>query len=203
MEEEGRIRKSIENILYNLQNAGFTYEGETKEIYNNIKKYNDTNKEVLDFVVKNNENIKCFINYRTFTHINKNNLKEIVHTIKEDKELNTEDFIVIILNDYTLDTIQSFLKTDAKFDNYVHLFNLYSLQFKILEHKYVPKHIKLTDDEKKEFYNKYNITNNSQIPEISRFDPVANAIFLKPGDVCKILRYEKASFLNEYYRYCI
>ena len=37
MEEEGRIRKSIENILYNLQNAGFMYEGETKEIYNNIK----------------------------------------------------------------------------------------------------------------------------------------------------------------------
>ena len=57
MEEEGRIRKSIENILYNLQNAGFMYEGETKEIYNNIKKYNDTNKEVLDFVVKNNEKV--------------------------------------------------------------------------------------------------------------------------------------------------
>ena len=92
---------------------------------------------------------------------------------------------------------------EAKFDNYIHLFNLYSLQFKILEHKYVPKHIKLNDIEKEEFYNKYNITNNSHIPEINRFDPVANAIFLKPGDICKIIRYEKASFLNEYYRYCI
>jgi len=41
------------------------------------------------------------------------------------------------------------------------------------------------------------------MPQISRFDPVACAIFLRPGDVCKIIRYDKISFENEFYRVCI
>ena len=67
----------------------------------------------------------------------------------------------------------------------------------------VPKHTKLTSEEAIKFRKDENINNDSQIPEISRFDPVALAIGLKPGDICKILRPSRISITSDYYRFCI
>ena len=47
---------------------------------------------------------------------------------------------------------------------------------------------------KNELYDKMNIQEDSQLPEISAFDPVAKALMLKPGEVCKIKRHEIISF---------
>ena len=52
-------------------------------------------------------------------------------------------------------------------------------------------------------FQKYNVTNNTQLPEISMFDPVAKAILLKPDEICKITRIDKTSFENDYYRICV
>ena len=60
-----------------------------------------------------------------------------------------------------------------------------------------------TDKEKAELYEKINIHSDSQLPEISRFDPVAKIIFLRPDNVCKITRYDKISYINEYFRICV
>ena len=62
--------------------------------------------------------------------------------------------------------------------------------------------LKINDDEKEEFYKKYNVT-EKQIPEISRFDPVARALCLRPSQICKITRYDKISYKNDYYRICV
>ena len=67
----------------------------------------------------------------------------------------------------------------------------------------VPQHIRLTDDEKTEIYKTFNIIDDKQIPEISRFDPVALAISLRPGELCKIIRPSKTSVTSNYYRLCI
>jgi DNA-directed RNA polymerase subunit H (RpoH/RPB5) len=50
---------------------------------------------------------------------------------------------------------------------------------------------------------RYNITDLNQIPDISRFDPVARAIGLRPGDVCHIIRPSKTSIKTNYYRICV
>ncbi len=50
---------------------------------------------------------------------------------------------------------------------------------------------------------RYNITDKSQFPQISRFDPVAKAICLRPGQVCKIIRPSKTAIETTYYRFCI
>ena len=50
---------------------------------------------------------------------------------------------------------------------------------------------------------KYNITESKQIPEISRFDPTALAIGLKPGRIVHIERPSKTAVVGSYYRYCI
>jgi DNA-directed RNA polymerase subunit H (RpoH/RPB5) len=86
---------------------------------------------------------------------------------------------------------------------YVVIFDLKQLQINILKHNYVPKHVKLTDKEKEELYAKINIANDKQLPEISRFDPVAKIIFLRPDNVCKITRFDKISYTNEYFRICV
>ena len=51
----------------------------------------------------------------------------------------------------------------------------------------VPKHRKLDENEKKEVMKKFNINRDSEVPEISRFDPVANIMFLRPGECAKLL----------------
>jgi DNA-directed RNA polymerase subunit H (RpoH/RPB5) len=50
---------------------------------------------------------------------------------------------------------------------------------------------------------KYNIKNKSLFPYISRFDPVARVIGLRPGQVCHIVRPSKTSIKANYYRVCI
>ena len=71
---------------------------------------------------------------------------------------------------------------------YVNIFNLKEFLFNILEHDMVPEHKRLTDDEKKNIYKKFQVTNDSELPEISRFDPVAKTIGLRPGELCEIIR---------------
>ena len=45
--------------------------------------------------------------------------------------------------------------------------------------------------------------NDSQLPEISRYDPVALVIGLRPGEVCKIIRPSPTAITTEYFRLCI
>ena len=47
------------------------------------------------------------------------------------------------------------------------------------------------------------ITNVSNIPTISKFDPISKAIGLKPGEICEITRQSKTVVESKYYRICI
>ena len=54
-----------------------------------------------------------------------------------------------------------------------------------------------------EVLKKYNIIDTKQMPSISRYDPVALAIGLRPGQICRITRSSKTSVTSIYYRYCV
>ena len=60
----------------------------------------------------------------------------------------------------------------------------------------------LNDEEVDTFKKTYNITDNKQLPEISRYDPVAIAIGMRPGQICKIIRPSKTAITTDYYRIC-
>ena len=51
--------------------------------------------------------------------------------------------------------------------------------------------------------NKYNIMDDTQFPDISRFDPVAQVIGIRPGQVCEIIRPSKSAIKGYYYRICV
>jgi DNA-directed RNA polymerase subunit H (RpoH/RPB5) len=50
---------------------------------------------------------------------------------------------------------------------------------------------------------KYNISDMTQFPDISRFDPVSQAIGLRPDQLCEITRSSKTAIESKYYRVCI
>ena len=50
---------------------------------------------------------------------------------------------------------------------------------------------------------KYNIMKDEEFPYLQRFEPVAKAIGIRPGEVCEILRPSKTAVVAPYYRICV
>ena len=76
-------------------------------------------------------------------------------------------------------------KMFTELNNYhIELFNIDELRFNLTKHKLVPIHIRLSDDEKKEFLQKI----GENIPIILKTDPIAKIYDYRPTDIVKIIR---------------
>ncbi len=74
-------------------------------------------------------------------------------------------------------------------------------QIDVLLHKFVPKHVLMTQEESKNLLEKYKIK-EKDLPQIFEKDPVSIAIGAKEGDIIKIIRDSNTSVKTvEYYRY--
>ena len=85
---------------------------------------------------------------------------------------------------------------------YISLLNIKRLQFNILKHELNPPHTKLNETEKIEVKKKYNILNDSQIPDISYFSPVSLVMGFRPGDLIHIKRKSRTAIETDFYRIC-
>ena len=120
-----------------------------------------------------------------------------------EQVLTVNDVLIIVAKHAINETITHLLNQLWSQDGYfIIVFSLEQLQFNILEHQYVPVHEIMSDDETKKVIQQYNITNYDQLPNISRYDPVAQAIGIRPGQICKITRPSKTSIISYYYRVC-
>ena len=160
----------------------------------------------LNFDVEHIENPdkKCSIYYHLKSTIKQQTLQEIVTNYYSDgvnKEDNT--LIIIVLNPINDSTQKTLKQCWKQRKEYVVMFDINSLMINILEHSFVPEHVKLNNEEKQLIYEKYNITHDNQVPEISIFDPVAKVMFMRPGELCEITRYDKISLQNKFYRICV
>ena len=151
-----------------------------------------------------------------------------IKSLYDDNIFNSTDNIIIILNEEIKDTIKSLnnslnliLKEDnidmTKINNNmkkyninlnkkhfrnVFIFDINTLQYNILNHKFVPKHeIIRNSDTIQEILNDCNCTIN-QLPIISKDDPVSKVKLCVDGDLCKITRINKNSGESIYYRVC-
>lgn len=121
-----------------------------------------------------------------------------------DEVLEKKDDLIIIMKDEPNDTIRKTQVDIWEQDGiYVNIINIKRLQYNIMNHQLVPKHTVLTLEESAEVKRIYNITNNSQIPDISRFSPVSQVIGIRPGDLCRIQRPSKTAIKADFYRVCL
>ena len=117
--------------------------------------------------------------------------------------LTSNDDLIIISKDKTNQTIkdlieQLFIK-DKKF---VNIYNFHDYLFNVLEHEMQPKFRILSEEEKQKIMKKYNITKDKEFPDISRFDPVSQAIGVRPGEVMEITRSSPTAVKSVYFRIC-
>lgn len=203
------IYNSRKQIIAYLKKDGYdtsNYEKFTVAEINAMKQASEDNSQ-LNFEVKHvsdSEKI-CQVRYHLKPSIKKSSLQDIVSDFYEYGEYDKNKCSIIIITTSKMnDTVTSTLKELwEKYQEYCMVFNISTLQYNILEHDFVPEHQKLTSKQKTELFEKYNILDDSQLPEISIFDPVSKAIFLRPGEVCKIKRYDKISYTNDFFRVCV
>ena len=148
---------------------------------------------------------KIYILFYLAKAIRPANIQEMIDDLFNLEEtLTKEDTLLIITKDEMNDTLVATLKHVWETDKiFIVVQNIKRLQFNIHEHTLVPPHRVISDDERDVIKTKYNITDDTQFPDISRFDPVAQAICLRPGQICEITRPSKTAIQSIYYRLCI
>ena len=118
--------------------------------------------------------------------------------------LKKTDTLFIIIKDDPNETLINELKHIWESEGiFIVIESIKRLQFNILEHVLVPPHRVMVESEVKQVMSKYNIIDKVQFPDISRFDPVARVIGLRPGQVCNIIRASKTAIETNYYRVCV
>jgi DNA-directed RNA polymerase subunit H (RpoH/RPB5) len=161
----------------------------------------------LDLLLKHKDGRKIFVKHildksKSLKPIILDNIVDDIFLVGEI--LTKADDLMIIMNVDPNDTAVEKINTIwDKHGIYISVVGIKRLYFNILKHKSVPKMVIMTDEEKDELFQKFNIKDGSQLPEINRSDPTAIAIGLRPGKVCKITCKNKSAITSSYFRICI
>jgi len=161
----------------------------------------------LDMLISNpKNNKKTYIKYYlSAKQIRPANLDEIIDDLFNiENVLSKQDTLVVVIEDEPNDTIIT--KVKYLYDQegiFVVIHNINRLQYNILDHKLVPECSILEENEIDILKKNYNINDLKQLPEISRFDPQALALSIRPGQVCKFKRESETALIYNYYRICL
>jgi DNA-directed RNA polymerase subunit H (RpoH/RPB5) len=148
---------------------------------------------------------KIYIRYYLTKTIRPSNVYEMTDDLFNLEEILTkDDTLYVIIKDEINETLINELKHIWEKDKiFIVIQSIQRLQFNILNHVLVPEHKIISSMEVNEVKKRFNITDNNIFPEISRFDPVAQAIGIRPGEVCEIKRPSKTAIKSLYYRICV
>jgi DNA-directed RNA polymerase subunit H len=204
------IYKSKKNILDIMEKQGYYVNDYKNFSINEINTMFQNNQ--LDMLLEmekedpvTNKKNKIYIKYYLAKVLRPATIQEIIDDLFQLEEILTkEDTLFIITKDEMNETLTNELKHIYEKDGiFIIVQSIKGLQFNILEHVLVPDHRVMNDVEIEQIMKKYNIRSKFEFPDISRFDPVAQIIGLRPGKVCEITRISKTSIEAKYYRVCI
>mgnify|MGYP006097505085 FL=1 len=203
------IFKSRNVVLEQLQTRGY-----------DISSYENTSMTEIDAMLTNSQldmlvthkdtSVKMYIKYyftlkQTSRQIKKEALDDIIDDLYHIEDVLTKkDTLMVIIDDEPNDTIITRLKYLYDHDGiFVVLHNIHRLQFNILNHTLVPKMWILGESEKTDFMKNYQIRNLNQLPQISRFDPQALVLGVRPNDICQVNRDSVTAMTTDYFRVCV
>ena len=198
------IYHSRKVVLNLLKRRGFNvsdYEGPS---INEINIMNNNNQ--LDLYLTNPQNNKkIYVKYHLKTKIRPSNVYDYVQELYNmDDVLTPKDDLIIITKESVNDTLKKLIDNIFKTEGYyINIYHIKRYKFNILKHTLVPSHRICSVEEKEKIEKQYNIMEQKQFPEISRFDPVAIAIGARPGDLLEIIRSSPTSLTSKYYRLCM
>ncbi len=204
-----KLYKSRLNLLNQLEYLG----------YDITPFMNFSNKEIdamnsndsLNMLLSHNESDKkVYVEYfsqgdKKSSSFNKKHLDDLVDRRFEiDLTIEKKDTLIVVVEDEPNEGLVTRMKQIYEQDNvFVVVHNIDRLQYNILDHSMVPRGHTLNKDESTNMMKKYNIKNNLQLPEISRFDPQALALCLKPNEICEFDRKSLTAVSTKYYRICV
>ena len=199
------IFKSRKTVLELLEKQGFDIKPYANFSINEIDAMY-TNDQLDMLITNDNKQQKAYIKYYlSAKQIKPDVLDNIIEDLFDIESILTKnDILIVIVEDEPNDTIIT--KVKYLYDRsgiFVVLHNIKRLQFNILNHNLVPPCEILSDAEVDEVKKKYKLSNTMQLPEISRFDPQALAVCLRPGQVCKFERNSLTAMKCDYYRVCV
>lgn len=147
---------------------------------------------------------KVYVKYHLAKSLRPVNLYEYIEDLFTiDEFLQKKDDLIVIMKDEPNDTIRKTLTNIWEQDGiFIVVINIKRLQYNIMHHQLVPPHTVLSSEEALEVKRKYNIIEDIQVPDISRFSPVSQVIGIRPGELCRIMRPSKTAIKAEFYRIC-
>ena len=199
------IYKSRNTILELLKEQKYDVEGYSNFSINEIDAMNKNDQ--LDMLIsREGDTEKVYIKYYlTAKQIRKENLDNLIEDLFTiENVLEKKDTLIVIVNEEPNEPILQRVKYLYERNNiFVVLHNIARLQFNVLKHALVPHISILNTKDIDELKTVYNITDMKQLPEISRFDPQALAVCLRPGQVCRLDRKSITAMKTDYYRICV
>jgi DNA-directed RNA polymerase subunit H (RpoH/RPB5) len=205
------IYNSRKNVLDLMKKQGYNVNDYSNFSINEVNSMKLNNQ--LDMLLETSDNNvthenpkkKIYIRYYLASRPAPKNIQEMIDDLFILTEtLKKTDTLFIIIKDDPNETLINELKHIWESEGiFIVIESIKRLQFNILEHALVPPHRVMMESEVKQIMTKYNITDKAQFPDISRFDPVARVIGLRPGQVCNIIRASKTAVETNYYRVCV
>jgi DNA-directed RNA polymerase subunit H (RpoH/RPB5) len=157
---------------------------------------------------------KLYVYYNLFKPLSEALLSERVSALFDvEGVLNRLDTLVVVIKEDKINAnLEDYVRRLWEDGIYVIVYPLQRLQFDVTAHRQVPLHEILPEESADEGHGnvvmsavelrrKFNVSDDLLLPHISRTDPVAKAIFIRPGEICRITRPSK-TISTIYYRVC-
>ena len=199
------IYNSRNTLIEQLESIGYDMSDYNQFSINEIDAM--TVNEQLDMLVsRKTDGKKAYIKYLlNIKQLRKDNLDQLIEDLYDiETILEKKDTLIVVTNEEPNDTMVSRMKYLYDHSNiFIVMHYIKRLQYNILNHVLVPHATVFDADEIDKLKKKYNIHNIYKLPEISRFDPQALTLCLRPGDVIKITRKSNTALEYNYYRICL
>ena len=196
---------NIYSILSNCPACCFSLKHKTIKNYNlhvvyyNFPRIGDTKSVKIQkksFIVRIENTYETNIPYQT------DSILVIINDSISESITQINNSCNILLHENEIDLSHLDTTLEPKHFRNVYIFDIKSLMFNMLTHKFVPHHEVIRESKEIEKILMDNNCTREQLPIILRSDPIAKLKLGVPGDIFKITRTGKTSGEYIYYRIC-